>query len=119
MEPIELLGNTLYAIVGMSWKILWALVLGFAISGAIQAFVPKHKMAQVMGDASAKSLRKSAVLWRYQFVLFLRGGRHEPQCVPARRAHYPGAGVYGCGHQSGDRTWAGSSWLPSSLAGYC
>jgi len=59
MEFISLIGDTLYTIVGMFWKILWALVLGFAISGAVQAFVPKRRMVQVMGDDSAASLARA------------------------------------------------------------
>jgi uncharacterized membrane protein YraQ (UPF0718 family)/YHS domain-containing protein len=34
----------------MFWETLWALVLGFALSGAVQAFVSKRRMRQVMGD---------------------------------------------------------------------
>lgn len=59
MDIISMLGDTLYTILGMGWKILWALVLGFAISGAVQAFVPKRRMAQVMGEASAPSVARA------------------------------------------------------------
>jgi len=54
-----MLGDTVYTIAGMFWKILWALVLGFAISGAVQAFVPKRRMVRVMGDDSAASLARA------------------------------------------------------------
>jgi len=59
MDFISMIGDTLYAIAGMGWKILWALVLGFAISGAVQAFVPKRRMAQVMGDDKPGSLARA------------------------------------------------------------
>ena len=59
MTFVSILGDTLYTIAGMFWKILWALVLGFAISGAVQAFVPKRRMVQVMGDDSAASLSRA------------------------------------------------------------
>ncbi|AWN14465.1 permease [Salinisphaera sp. LB1] len=59
MDIILLLDDTLYTIAGMFWKILWALILGFAISGAVQAFVPKRRMVQVMGDDSAASLSRA------------------------------------------------------------
>ncbi|WP_423821757.1 permease [Salinisphaera sp. SPP-AMP-43] len=59
MDLISTLGDTLYTIAGMFWKILWALVLGFAISGAVQAFVPKRRMVQVMGDDSPASLARA------------------------------------------------------------
>src|SRR5438445_480640 len=34
----------------MFWETLWALVLGFALSGVVQAFVSKEQMQRVMGD---------------------------------------------------------------------
>ena len=34
----------------MFWETLWALVLGFTLSGAVQAFVSKRQMQRVMGD---------------------------------------------------------------------
>ena len=34
----------------MFWETLWALVLGFGLSGAVQAFVSKEDMQRVMGD---------------------------------------------------------------------
>jgi uncharacterized membrane protein YraQ (UPF0718 family) len=41
---------------GMAWKIVWGLVLGFAISGFIQACVSKERVAGVLGDLNARSL---------------------------------------------------------------
>jgi uncharacterized membrane protein YraQ (UPF0718 family)/YHS domain-containing protein len=34
----------------MFWETLWALVLGFGLSGVVQAFVSKDQMQRVMGD---------------------------------------------------------------------
>ncbi|MDQ6837553.1 MAG: permease, partial [Actinomycetota bacterium] len=34
----------------MFWETLWPLVLGFGLSGAVQAFVSKEQMERVMGD---------------------------------------------------------------------
>ena len=34
----------------MFWETLWALVLGFGLSGAVQAFVSKEDMQRVLGD---------------------------------------------------------------------
>jgi uncharacterized membrane protein YraQ (UPF0718 family) len=34
----------------MFWETLWALILGFTLSGAVQAFVSKRRMQRVMGD---------------------------------------------------------------------
>lgn len=34
----------------MLWETLWALILGFGLSGVVQAFVSKEQMQRVMGD---------------------------------------------------------------------
>ncbi|HXJ62832.1 MAG TPA: permease [Actinomycetota bacterium] len=41
---------------GMFWEILWALILGFAISGAVEAVVSKRSMIRLMPDDSPRSL---------------------------------------------------------------
>src|ERR1700730_11411787 len=41
---------------GMTWEILWALILGFALSGAVQAVVSKREMRRLMPDDSPKTL---------------------------------------------------------------
>jgi uncharacterized protein len=41
---------------GMFWEILWALVLGFALSGAVQALVSKEEMRRLLPDDSPRSL---------------------------------------------------------------
>jgi hypothetical protein len=41
---------------GMFWQILWALILGFFLSGAVQAVVRKGEMRRLMGDDSPRSL---------------------------------------------------------------
>src|SRR6059036_1347007 len=40
----------------MFWEILWALILGFALSGAVQALVSKEEMRRLLPDHSARSL---------------------------------------------------------------
>ncbi|MET3808255.1 uncharacterized membrane protein YraQ (UPF0718 family) [Nakamurella sp. UYEF19] len=44
----------------MFWETLWALVLGFALSGAVQAFVSRTEMQQALGDHSPRTLGKSS-----------------------------------------------------------
>jgi uncharacterized membrane protein YraQ (UPF0718 family) len=46
----------------MFWEILWALILGFALSGAVQAVVSKREMRRLLPDASPKSLTLAAGL---------------------------------------------------------
>src|SRR5919199_3735391 len=41
---------------GMTWEILWALILGFALSGAIQAVVSKGEMTRLLPDDSPRSI---------------------------------------------------------------
>src|SRR5213595_3182737 len=40
----------------MFWEILWALILGFALSGAVQAVVSKGEMRRLLPDDSPRSL---------------------------------------------------------------
>ena len=40
----------------MSWEILWALVLGFALSAAVQAVVSKSEMSRLLPDDSPRTL---------------------------------------------------------------
>jgi hypothetical protein len=41
---------------GMSWEILWALILGFALSGVVQAVVSKSEMSRLLPDDSPRTL---------------------------------------------------------------
>ena len=49
-------GDALRASGDMFWEVLWPLVLGFALSGAIQAVVSHRSMARLLGDDSPLSL---------------------------------------------------------------
>jgi uncharacterized membrane protein YraQ (UPF0718 family)/YHS domain-containing protein len=44
----------------MFWETLWALVLGFALSGAVQAFVSREQMQRVLGDHRAGSVVRAS-----------------------------------------------------------
>jgi len=44
------IGSSLRESFFMFWQTLWPLVLGFSLSGAVQTFVPRRRMEQVMGD---------------------------------------------------------------------
>ena len=41
---------------GMFWEILWALILGFALSGAVQAVVSKGEMRRLLPNDSPRTL---------------------------------------------------------------
>ncbi|HYT30343.1 MAG TPA: permease [Actinomycetota bacterium] len=47
---------------GMTWEILWALVLGFFLSGAVQAVVSKQEMTRLLPDDSPRTLAISCGL---------------------------------------------------------
>jgi uncharacterized protein len=49
-------GDALSFAFGMFWEILWALILGFALSAAVQAVVAKGEMRRLLPDDSARSL---------------------------------------------------------------
>jgi len=40
----------------MGWEILWALILGFALSGVVQAVVTKAEMSRLLPDSSLRSI---------------------------------------------------------------
>lgn len=46
----------------MFWETLWALVLGFGLSGAVQAFVSHEQMERAMGDHRAPAVARASVL---------------------------------------------------------
>ena len=46
----------------MGWEILWALIFGFLISGAIQAVVSHSEMARLLPDDHPRSIAKATVL---------------------------------------------------------
>src|SRR6266581_3395523 len=41
---------------GMFWEILWALILGFMLSAAVQAVVSKREMRRLLPDDSPRSI---------------------------------------------------------------
>ena len=62
MVVLELLIDGVVMAGEFLWIALWALLLGFMLSGAIQAFVSKEGMVGYMGDAGPKS-----ILWATGF----------------------------------------------------
>ena len=56
MIILDAIGKGLYAAAGMFWTILWALILGFALSGVVMAFVSKSKMVRLLGKPGPKEI---------------------------------------------------------------
>src|SRR5438105_7519473 len=48
--------RALHLSASMTWEILWALVLGFFLSGAVQAVVSKSEMSRLLPDDSPRTL---------------------------------------------------------------
>src|SRR5438270_142584 len=46
----------------MFWETLWALVLGFTLSGAVQAFVSRGQMERALGDHRPRTLVRAGLL---------------------------------------------------------
>jgi len=45
----------------MFWETLWALVLGFGLSGVVQAFVSKDEMQRLLGDHRPRTILRASV----------------------------------------------------------
>lgn len=60
-EFIALYGESTKTALGFFWKSGWAFVLGYFVSGMIQAFVPKGKLTKYMGDGGIKSVSLSTL----------------------------------------------------------
>jgi uncharacterized membrane protein YraQ (UPF0718 family) len=50
------IGQALSFAFGMLWEILWALILGFALSAMVQAVASKRTMTRLLPDARPRSL---------------------------------------------------------------
>jgi uncharacterized protein len=65
MLGLDLASNVLDALsfaFGMFWEILWALILGFALSAVVQAVVSKQEMRRLLPDDSPRSLATATLL---------------------------------------------------------
>lgn len=59
MDFLSLYAESAKTALGFFWKAGWAFVLGYFVSGVIQAFVPKGKLTRYMGEANLKSISLS------------------------------------------------------------
>jgi uncharacterized membrane protein YraQ (UPF0718 family) len=55
------IGRSLREAFYMFWDTLWALVLGFALSGAVQAFVSREAMQRRLGDHRPASVARASL----------------------------------------------------------
>ena len=54
--------SALYMAFAMGWEILWPLILGFALSGVVQAVVTKSEMSRLLPDSSPRSIVVASAL---------------------------------------------------------
>jgi uncharacterized membrane protein YraQ (UPF0718 family) len=59
---VSAVGDALAMAGSMAWEILWALILGFFLSGAVESVVHKDTVTRLMGDARPRSLAVAAGL---------------------------------------------------------
>ncbi len=55
-------GDSLREAFFMFWETLWALILGFTLSGVVQAFVSRDDMERVLPDHRAKAVARASGL---------------------------------------------------------
>jgi uncharacterized membrane protein YraQ (UPF0718 family)/YHS domain-containing protein len=56
LEVLDQIGQGLWNAFQMAWEVWWALVLGFLLSGVVQAWVPRSRMEKALGGRNAKSV---------------------------------------------------------------
>src|SRR5882762_5040587 len=61
-SALDDVGRSLREAFFMFWDTLWPLILGFSLSGAVQAFVPRDQMQRVMGNHRAPAVARASGL---------------------------------------------------------
>ncbi|HLX56732.1 MAG TPA: permease [Ktedonobacteraceae bacterium] len=61
MQLLESIGQALFMSFSMFWEILWPLILGFALSGIVQAVVSHNAMAKTLGCEGPKCVTLAAL----------------------------------------------------------
>jgi uncharacterized membrane protein YraQ (UPF0718 family) len=56
VRVIHAIGHALAVAGGMTWQILWSLILGFGLSAIVQALVRRNTVERLLGDDSPKTL---------------------------------------------------------------
>jgi uncharacterized membrane protein YraQ (UPF0718 family) len=62
MSVVGAIGHALALAGSMTWEILWALILGFALSAVVQAVVRKSTVLRLLGDDRPRTLAIATVL---------------------------------------------------------
>jgi uncharacterized protein len=62
MDALELIGRGFWNAFQMAWEVWWALILGFLLSGIVQAWIPREHMERTLGGRGLRSLTLSTGL---------------------------------------------------------
>ncbi len=62
MPLLYQIGRALSVTAAMTWEILWALILGFALSAIVRAVVRREAIIRALGDAGPRSLTNATLL---------------------------------------------------------
>jgi hypothetical protein len=62
MVVLETIGEGLWMAFQMAWEVGWALVLGFLLSGIVQAWVPRARMEAALGGRDLSALARATGL---------------------------------------------------------
>src|SRR5438445_12702778 len=56
MAVLSTIGDGLWAAFQMAWEVWWALVLGFALSGIVQAWIPRSRIERALGGRGPREI---------------------------------------------------------------
>src|SRR5258708_38550391 len=56
MRALDALGHALAVAGSMAWQITWSLILGFTLSGIVQAVIRRQAITRLLGDDRPKTL---------------------------------------------------------------
>jgi uncharacterized membrane protein YraQ (UPF0718 family)/YHS domain-containing protein len=56
VRVLEVVGEGLWNAFQMAWEVGWALVLGFLLSGIVQAWIPRSRMQQALGGRDLRTV---------------------------------------------------------------
>src|SRR5271155_5233278 len=62
MRFVHALGHAFAVAGGMTWQILWSLILGFALSAVVQALVRRGTVERLLGNDSPKAIGLATAL---------------------------------------------------------
>jgi uncharacterized membrane protein YraQ (UPF0718 family) len=88
-DVVEALGEALGNAFQMAWEVWWALILGFALSGIVQAWVARAQMERVMGGwglaatARATGLGAASSSCSYAAIAIARSAFQKGAGLPA------------------------------------